>query len=190
MQSVKSFTECQNIFFFSISECDTETPDCRAWNGAHLATCVTATTSPSRIPSLPPGFRHRNIKTSQAQRFCRALPNHVSRFRLPILRGVRRTETRWQGKTVRSSRPSVQSSEKSFHKYLTLRPLQGEAPALRRRRRQRLHQRQLRARLQLATGVHCDARPTPFDSGWLLEDVLGNKFQSYCHVDGKIYLLW
>lgn len=49
------------ISFFSISECDTETPDCRAWNGAHLATCVTATTSPSRIPSS----KHRNRSSSK-----------------------------------------------------------------------------------------------------------------------------
>ena len=84
------------------------------------------------------------------------------------------------------------------HKHPAIRPQQSEAVRSGRRGRQRLHQRQLRPRLQLKTGVHCDPGLASlgnysidtyiFDPGAvalnsrrLLADVLGDKLTCHCH---------
>ena len=84
------------------------------------------------------------------------------------------------------------------HKHPAIRPQQSEAVRSGRRGRQRLHQRQLRPRLQLKAGVHCDPGLASlgnysidtyiFDPGAvalnsrrLLADVLGDKLTCHCH---------
>ena len=69
------------------------------------------------------------------------------------------------------------------HKHPAIRPQPGQAAADRRRGRERLHQRQLRARLQLEEGVHSDAGPAALHEGRLLADVLGDQLKGHRHAD-------